>query len=250
MKTDPGAGVETRTYDAQNRLASVTDRTGAVTNIDYGDLGAPEMVERVGLGTYEFSYDDDGRLASLTLPESSTFDVHVDANGRTDGTTNPAGQSESTTLDGDDLVVAKTDHAGRTTEFERDVLGRVSSMTDPTGRTESYEYDAEDAIARVALGGLDVEMTHDGIGDLTQLVDPNGRTWRLDVQQPRGRDVGDRSVGRTTTFAYDVRDRVATATYPGGLGNVQITYDGVGDATRRLHSDGVDLGYTLDAQGC
>ncbi|RIL02349.1 MAG: hypothetical protein DCC71_16505 [Proteobacteria bacterium] len=249
-KTDPTGDTEIRDYDARNRLVSRTDRTLAVTNVTAFDaLGGPASVELVGLGSYGFDWDDDGRMAGFTLPDASAYGVHFDANGRATGTTNPAGQSESTALDGDDLVVARTDHGGRTTSFGRDVLGRVTSATDPSGRTESYAYDAEDEIAQVALGGLAIDFAHDAVGNLTQVTDPNGRAWAFAYNDRSRPTSATDPLGRVTGFAYDLRDRLAQATYPGGLGTVQVEYDGNGNATRRLHSDGLDLVYVRDAHG-
>jgi RHS repeat-associated protein len=249
MKVDPGGAVETYGYDAMNRRITRTDRTGAVTNVAWDDLGGPASVELLGRGTYQYTWSDDGRLAEIALPDASPWSLHFDASGRMTGTTNPAGQSESTALDGDDLVTSRTDHAGRTTLFGRDVLGRVVSATDPSGRTESYSYGAEDEVSRVAAGPLDVDFAHDAMGNITQAIDPNGRTWSWAWNTRSLATSATDPLGRVTSFAYDVRDRVSQATYPGGLGNVQVTYDGVGNAIRRLHSDGVDIGYTLDAHG-
>lgn len=246
---DPGGAVETWGYDAMNRRVTRTDRTGAVTTVAYDELGAPASVTLAGLGSYGFEIGDDGRLTGITLPDASAFDVHFDASGRMTGTTNPAGQSESTALDGDDLVVARTDHGGRTTSFGRDLLGRVSSATDPSGIQETYQYGPEDEVSRVAVGPLDVDFAYDAMGGMTSAVDPNGRTWSWSYDA-RGLVTSTTDpLGRATVFAYDARDRVSQATYPGGLGNVQISYDGVGNAARRLHSDGVDVGYTRDAHG-
>lgn len=250
MKVDPAGAVETRSWDAMNRLVSMTDRTGAVRNVTgFDELGGPEAVDLVGLGTYGFTWDDEGRMSGFTLPDASSWEQQLDANGRITGTTNPLGQSESTTLDGDDLVVERTDHGGRTTLFDRDVLGRVVGATDPSGVAESYAYGGEDEVTSVSTGGLDVEFVYDAIGNLTQVVDPNGRTWGFAFNNRGLATSSTDPLGRVTNFAYDVRDRVSQATYPGGLGNVQVSYDGNGIATRRLHSDGVDLAYVLDAHG-
>lgn len=250
MKVDPSGAKEMRSYDAMNRIASVTDRTGAVINVtDRDALGGPASVELVGQGTVAFEYGDDGRLAGFELPDASQWSTSFDASGRFTGITNPAGESQSAELDGDDLVVSRTDAAGEITHYEHDVLGRIASITDPSGIKTSMEFDAEDAVSRVAVGPLDVHFEHDAIGSITQVVDLNGGTWSWTYNNRGLPTAATDPLGRTTAFAYDNRDRVSMATYPGGLGNVQVTYDGVGNATRRLHSDGVDISYTLDAQG-
>src|SRR5262249_8331989 len=67
-------------FNAQNRLATVTDRNGNVTRFDYDAAGSLlRIVDPVGLET-RFTYQN-GKIRSITNPDGRATQFEVDGDG-------------------------------------------------------------------------------------------------------------------------------------------------------------------------
>lgn len=249
--TDALLHAAVQSYDDDDRVVTRTDRNGATTSYGYDDLGGVASATLSGVGTITWAWDDADQLAGMTLPDGTQLGFVADADGRLAESNNDLGQSEASLFDGDDRLVEHTDPGGRTTLFDYDEIGRVASRTEPDGKREEYAYAPTDQIAEVLLApsNLAVGFSYDVIGSMTAAVDPNGETWSFEHDaQGRIANATD-PLGNETTFTHNNRNWLSRADQPGGLGNVQLSYDGVGQVTRRLHSDGVDIVYTRDDLG-
>ena len=116
-------------HDQDNRLTTITDALGHVTTMGYAHAGcACAYGDRVtSLHTpdlapaqkWSFTYDPDGRLASVTDPLAKTEAYTYSAAG--------------------DLV-AFQDRKNRTTTFTQDQLGRPATTQDPLARRGTFAY--------------------------------------------------------------------------------------------------------------
>ena len=123
--------------------------------------------------------------------------------------------------------------------YAYDALGHVVSVTDPLGAIMRHEYDAVGReTARVDAAGGRWVTEYDAVGNAVANGRPDGRAHHDGVRRlgPAGRRapiplgaatarafdavgsvVGETdALGQTTTYGYDARDRMTSATTPAG----------------------------------
>ena len=209
---ETGVGSETRTYDALDRVKSVTR----------------------GTNTFSYDYDPNGSVTRRTYPDGTIVDATFDPLNRLNSVAS-GGQTTSYAYDvasnitqttlpsGNGYVETRTyDRAGRLVDVESKkgatTLSRFAITPDPVGnptqivrsgslsQTQTHTYDASDRLLAVCFqagtcpGASDpfIRWTYDRVGN------------RLTEQRP----------GTTTTnYSYDARDRLLAA------GSVSYTYD-------------------------
>ncbi len=195
------------TYDAEGRVRSQTDESGAVTLLEYD--AADQLVAAVNpLGERTtYTYDGIGRVVEVTRPDGVTLRTSFDAAGQ---------------------VTSRTDAAGRITRFEYDAAGRmlVTLFPDSTPSDDSdnprvrIEYDAAgQVVATIDELGRRTTFTYDATGRQTATTDP---------------------LGRTVSMQYDAAGRVASQTDP--LNRVTFySYDAAGRSTGIRFADGTSV---------
>lgn len=192
--TDPLNHITMNTYDALNRLSSVTDPNSGQINYGYNALDQMTSVKDPRNLITTYAYDALNNLNRLTSPDT----------GVTQNTYDNAGN-----------LATQLDAKGQMTTYTYDALNRV--------KTISYATDA----------GLNVVFGYDqgpnGLGRLTSAADSTGTTSYVYTVHGRlateTRLIG--GVPFVTLYGYDSAGRLASMTYPGGR---QIVYarDGLG----------------------
>ncbi|HEY1013263.1 MAG TPA: SBBP repeat-containing protein [Herpetosiphonaceae bacterium] len=114
MDTTTGAPLYQFGYDAEQRLASVTDAFSRTTALAYGD-GA----------------------VTVTAPGGEQSTLALDENGYLASLENPLGHATSFTHDQDGLLTAMQRPGQGAYAFEYDELGRLEKDTDPTGSAKT-----------------------------------------------------------------------------------------------------------------
>jgi RHS repeat-associated protein len=261
--TDPVGGIRQFTYDASQRLRTITDETGNITvTNDYDANGRVMMQTYANSATMQFAYttNANGKVteASITDQRGNVRQVSFDSLGYIASSTFPVGKSEE-----------------QTTTFTRDpVNGRLLTSTDPLSRITTYTYDASGNLASVTrLAGTPDAVTtaftyEPYFNQLSSVTDPLNHTWAVgfdsahnpvSVTDPLGHVTARafNSVGQltsvtdanshTTTFAYSGPDLLSVTD---ALGRVtSLSNDTVGrlidqvdplGALTKLDYDGAD----------
>ena len=236
-KHRPDGGVissESTTYDGQGNPLEVIDALGRITRNIYNAAGLPTKrtvaVGTADAATWDYAYDDQGRLLATT-----------DANGNvTDYAYDPATGQVASIIEPGDTADIPVDQRPRRT-FTYDAAGRLLTSSDQAGRTVAYSYDGRGRPTTTTYADGSTEVTEYGTGDVANLVtrrkDRNGiweefaydaagrqssavlnrgmpdqvtRTW---AYVPGKNQVASETVnGRTTAYQYDERGRVAVVT--------------------------------------
>lgn len=247
----------TRTYDGSDNLLTVTDPTGTSTFV-YDQLDRlTSSTDSYGKEVL-YSYDLAGNRTSLTYPADST---------------NPA-RAVAYAYDNANRLDAITDWASRVTDYTVDEAGRITQVVypngmkelrayDDAGRLQNLSYRKSDDSPLIGLGyvrdaqGNPTTVNETGtlqpslaalVPDVHYSYDADNRLTGTDEPATYTHDNNGNMTGRTkggisTTFAYDVEDRmVSQAT---GASTVQHVYDGLGNRIARV-DNGTATRYILD----
>ncbi|TDI12510.1 MAG: hypothetical protein E2P04_05470, partial [Acidobacteria bacterium] len=266
--TDENGNTSTLTYDANGNLATSTDRLGNSSAFTYDGNDRLLTVTDPLSGISSRTYDELGRLKTTTDENGNTTTRSYDALGRLISVTDPLGNTSARTYDDEGIVTSDIDPLGNTTTYSSDPLGRITQTTSPLGHVTEVSYDAmgrfattTDALSNVttlsrdarglltgvslAGGAVSTSYTRDDLGNITVITDPNGNQWESTYDSQGRRTSQTDPLGRAITLSYDNRNRVALIDFPAS--SASLTYDGVGNITRSLSSDGTDLNYMFDA---
>jgi RHS repeat-associated protein len=252
-----GSGTETYSFDALNRL---TGATRGADSFSYQYDPAGNVTKRIYPdGTVvDFTYDEDGRMATVASEDASTSYAY-DPAGHLLTTTFPAGNGH--------VETRVYDRASRLTEVENakggTVLSRFSQTLDAVGNptqvvtptsTTNYSYDSLDRLTDVCfqtscLGASDpyIRWAYDDVGNRTSETRPTGTeayTYNAADQlvSTTGSDGmtysydadGNQTAAGSRTSAYDLANRMTETT--SGSTTVNYSYDG--DGKRLLASSG------------
>lgn len=271
----------TFTYDADNRMLSMTDAMGNVTSYQYDAIGNRISTTDGNLHTIQYTYDSLNRLVQTTTPEGGVTRYTYDHVGnKTDqfqlqsgDPANGVWAHTSYQYDGDGRLTQQTDPTGTVTQYTYDALGNELSQTSAAGtsdaRTVRMEYDLDnrktadiDALgnrttyAYDAMGnrikatdplGHVAHYYYDGANQLTELVDPQGdiNTFTYDA-------AGNRTQARVylTPFTGSINDRVPPTPSPGSQDRITSDqYDRANQLISETAPDGSVTQYTYDAAG-
>lgn len=263
--------VTSYTYDAQGRLATVTDPLGHVTRYDTYDMyGHPGR-----------STDPNGIVTAMTYtPEGWPMTVTRDSTGTPSTTT--------LTYDAIGNVTQSKDADGITTTYTYDNAGRVTDITDAVGnrihytlnaagnRLKEETFDSANALKRT------VSRTYNTLSQLLTVVDAFNRTIlshnypdgydaagnpvhsadAAGIQRKRGYDALHRLISTIDNYngtdtatqntqsvsSYDASDHLEGVGDPDGL-NTIYSYNGLDDLKSVQSPDTGTTTYTYDAAG-
>ncbi len=157
-----GSGVNTRTttfnYDAQGRLASVTD---------------PLLRVR---GT---ARDAAGRLTTMTLPDGRAIGFNYDANGNVTSVTPPGRPPHNFDFTNVDLLehynAPDVGAGANVTQFAYNLDRRLDLITRPDGTTADFAYDSAGRLSAITLPNGQVQYSyHPTTGNLATVTAPDG----------------------------------------------------------------------------
>jgi RHS repeat-associated protein len=243
----------TSTYTAATRTtvsASPLNRqTTTTTNVQ----GRTVSAQTAGLHPAAFTYDNRGRLSTLTAAtgaEARTASFAYNANGFLQSITDPLQRVVSYLYDAAGRETSKTLPDGRVIQFGYDANGNLTSLT-PPGRPAHtftynavnlptaytppnvgagtnatlYSYNQDRQLTRIARpDGINVDYAYDSAGRLSTLTQPRGATT-YNYNATTGRLASIAAPGGITqTFTYD-GSLLTSETLSGPVaGSVQRTY--------------------------
>lgn len=234
------AGTESYGFDALNRLTTVT-RGSDIFSYDYDPASNLTSRTYPGQAVQTWTFDDDGRL---TNANGATYTYDPAANLLTAAT--PDGLTGRYTYDrsGRLLEVAHTTASDTLSRFSYalDAVGNRTAMTTREG-TVTYRYDTLDRLTEACwsqsscpggapaiplpclacIGGLVSRPA-------ASISPPPGESYRTYTYDPVGNRLTETSDAGTTTYGYDVADRL-TSTTPPGQGAISYTFDANGNQT-------------------
>ena len=279
-----------RTYDNAGRPTTMTDGAGGSVTYTHDNADRLTEIERTGAGAglngaLEYTYDNAGNITSRTYPDSTLVTQTFDDDGRLATVTSAsqttsfgydaAGNLTTVTLpSGNGHVAIRTfDRAGRLTTVENTKAGTVLSKftwtldaaSNPTraqttrGTTDTYdgyEYDTRNRVTASCYG------VSSGATNCTSAT--NKITYAYDKVSNRTQEVRSGNVGNTGTIdsAYNDADQLTSTTKSGvttsyaydsngnqiSAGSRTFTYD-LADRLISASSGGTTSTYGYDGNG-
>lgn len=246
-------------FNANNKLASVTDRNGNISRYQYDGVGRlTKFIDPVGLET-TLTYSQS--QVEITDPAARVTRLNLDANGNLTRVTDPDGSSRRWRYDNLNHMTGETDQLGNVESANYGFHGRVTNVVRKDGTVREYspidvqglfppEQIAADPIATPQLNPL---ATRVPLAEST-FVDVNGNVTRSKLDD-RGQivsatdNLGSLSQvirnsdnlpvevidanGNSTSFTYDNRGNVLTQSKD--LGSIErpfgtaLQFDGIND---------------------
>ncbi len=181
--TDPSGHVWRRSYNAAGQLASQTDPLGRTTSYSYDAQN--RLIDIVDPANHakRLGYTEHGQIASFTDCSGKTTTWAYDAQGKQIAQTNAAGVTTRYGYNGSQLATMTTPDGG-SSQLQHDAEGRLLSHTDPLGRKTVYHYGHAGLIAsRTQTMGdgkaLTLHYQWDKLGRLVQLTNENGAVYQF-----------------------------------------------------------------------
>ena len=289
-QTDPNAVTRTPAYDNGSRVTGVTFTTGRSHTITYDDNNNPLIITRTVGGvatgttlTYDamdrvltstdafgqavgYTYDNPGRIKTITYPGNKTLTRDYDALGRLVKLTDWATRVTIFAYDAGGRLTTRGYPNGLTQTLAYDNAGRVSSLQHNQGNTAlialNYAYDANgnptDIREKGTLGFFnpqpyDEAATFTAAGRLVNRTDAADATHAKDFSYTydnSGNMVQAASAGKSYSFTYDEDNRVLTVGFAQGAQStsIQNRYDALGRRIART-LNGAETRYVLDLTG-
>lgn len=279
--TDELGRVTRYTYDAMDRLASITPPKGAAAKSslsyafayngvtetltrgtykrvrNYNQLGQLYNQAETAAGTsivVSAKYDGLGQRTFLSHPnygKASSYgeSFAYDALGRLAAATHGDGTSASRSYTGSTVTI--TDERGKVTTQGYSAFGEpnealLSSITQPGNIVTSITHDNLGRVTAIAQGGLTRSFTFNAKGFLGSESHPE--TGTTTYTHDLAGNVLSRKVGSTAadSYAYDNRYRLKSITYGGTSLALNNTYDNGGRVTQRSFN-GATWNYNYDS---
>ena len=226
--TDALGRTTTNTYDTRGNQLTETNALGQMTTMAY-DVHGNLLARTDPLGNLvQFSYDGFGNQVKLVDARGNAESIEYDANGSLTGQTDRRGFHVTTQVDSRGLFVQKTDSLGQSSTFNWSYASVLAEATGPDGVSTQQELDATGKqVAFIDALGHRTERSYDLKGNLVKVESP---------------------LGYNTEFDYDSVDRVVRVTQPDG-GFSQTRYDAAGRVFEQEDALGNVTRYKYDAAG-
>ncbi len=248
---DPAGKRVAYAYSAAGDLASVTDRTGAVTQFRYNPGRAhylSSVIDPLGRMGLRTNYDTQGRLVKTIDALGKSVQVTYDPTHSLVTTTDQLGNP--TTLEYDDRgnVVQKTDALGGVTIYTYDANNNKLTETDPLGRMTSFEYDGNGNVIELTdPADYTTRIIYSAFGTPTAQIDPLGNVTSQTVDQHGNPLTFDAAGGYHAEFGYAAQGVMNTLALA-GVGASQFTYQN-GQPTQVTDAAGQTYNLAYDANG-
>jgi RHS repeat-associated protein len=256
-------------------LTKITDSVGREILLTYSGNSITEIRDPMGR-IVQYSYDANGRLASVTDPAGFVTRYTYDPLGRiltiTDGRgitfltneyyddggrvrrqiqANGVWQFAYTVAGGAVSKTAVTDPLGHTTAYRFNGQGYLIEQTDALGQTTMFTRDSSTNLLQATTDplGRKTTFTYDASGNITAITDAAGNATRLTYEPTFSRltELTD-ALGQKTRFVYDAKGNLLSTTDPLNQ-TTTIAYNEFGQPTSVTDPLGNRTTFAYDAQG-
>ncbi len=233
------------TYDGNGNLLTQTRQDGAVRRCAYNEAGQITAVTEYDGAVTAYAYDENHRLTSVKDPEGGVTRYAYDGQNRLISETDARGAVTSYTYDGA-CVTSMTDAEGGVWNFAYDAMNRLTSTANPLGATTARIYNAKGwCVSETDAAGNSTTYTFDPAGAVTAITDREGQKSVFTYDRMNRMLLGRDPLGNTLAYTYDANGNKLTET--DAEGNVtSYTYDVMNRQKEVTDPEGGVTVYTYD----
>ncbi len=232
---------ESYSYDAASNRTGFTDPEGGATTYGYDSDNRLTSVASAASGSFSFGYDSLSRRISLTRPNGVNVNYTYDSLSRL---LSVLDQSRKGTLDGAAYTydpagnrLSRQDYrTGTMSNFAYDAIYQLLQVTQAGQPTETYSYD--DVGNRLSSLGVS-PYSYDNSNELNSQP---GVSYSYDAN---GNLISKTDSNGTTSYSWDVENRLTSVTLPGSGGTVSYQYDPFGRRIEKISPAGTTI-YAYD----
>jgi RHS repeat-associated protein len=251
--TDPAGKSRTLSYPSGSdtiRTTTFTEKDGGVWLFTYDTRMGVLTAKTDPLGnTTTYTYDADGNMLTMIVPDGSVTAYTYDAQGNVLSMTDALSQTTAYTYNAFGQVLTATDPIGRTTTYTYDDKGNLTQSIDPLGAKTTFAYDTKGNLTSVnnALNQTS-SFTYDAADNLVFITDPTGSVTTFTYDAMGSMLTETDALGNTTRFEYDTMNRLTRTT--DAQGNVTtFTYDANGNMLTGTDANGKTTSFEYNFQG-
>ena len=254
--TPPGQPAHTFTYNTVDLATAYTPPVvaGSGATSTLYDYNADQQVTRITRpdgGVLDYSYDNAGRLSTLTIP-AGQYGYSYNAAGQRDGITAPGGLGLDYTYNGSLLTDMTWSGAiSGSVGYGYDNDFRVNTITVNSANPIAYQYDTDSLLTRAGdlmltrapqngqltgttLGSATESYTYNGFGEMSAYTGQISGANQLAFTYTRDK------LGRITEKTETIEGATTTTAY---------VYDAIGQLVEVKQNGNVTATYTYDANG-
>lgn len=218
-------------FDGLDKTVTFTSAGGRTNKRAFDSLDRAIGEQYANLLPFAFSYDDRGRLASIS--QGSGLEA----------------RAVRFTYGADGFLAEATDPLERSTGFAYDLAGRMTRQRFTDGREASFSYDANGNLATIAPPGRPAHrFMYSSTNLLTEYIPPDvgagTNSTRYDYNIDKQLTRITRPDGLVSDLGYDAAGRLSTVTVP--QGSYSYGYDDAGRVGQITDPDGGALEFDYD----
>ena len=245
------------TYNAANRVASVTDPDGRTARYTYDAANEHLLsVQEYDGRTSTYSYitgqgiTREHALSEIAYPGGTHRYYAYDARGRLASTSRDGGAEMIVFAYDDTGLVTATDALGNPSQFYFDDWGTILKGTNALGNSVLLTLDDERNLESVTdPAGHSHLFEYDSLGNLTEYRDAMGNATGFTYTADFNRlDLLTDANGNVTDYDYDASGNLTSITYADDSAE-SWSYDGLGQATTWTNRRSTPIGFTYNADG-
>jgi RHS repeat-associated protein len=265
-------------YNAQGRIAQVTEEDGQTSNYEYDATGQYLLSVTTPEGTTRYTYYDASAavgsqqaIKSVTFSDNSTLAFAYDSQGRvTQESWNNGARVTNYQYDATGGVTV-TDAIGSQSQMLFNEFGLMGRLEDPLDRLTRFQYDSNGNLTSlIAPDNTASVFTYDQKGNVLTSRNTLGQQVKFAYEPTFNQlaSVQDQK-GNPLSYSYDNKGNLTAITYADGsketfsrdaFGNVSVstnrrgqpieyTYNSQGLLTRKQYTDGTFAAFTYDGRG-
>lgn len=255
--TNPlGHEVETTSFDSANRPLTIENANDVQTTFVYDSLGRLSS-STVASGTPDaittsYTYDDNGNVLTVTLPNGVIITNSYDSAQRLTGVTDDLGNTVTYTLD-DAGNITKEEYKDNTSTLKYtlstvyDELARIIESVDANLDSTAFDYDVNSNLTTITDGNLNAtSYAFDGLDRLVSFTDALSGVTSYDLNDLDQNEGTTDPRSNTTSYSYNAFGDVTQEISP-DRGTRTYSHDKAGNVTSMTDARSIVTDYTYDA---
>lgn len=236
------------TRDAYGNIVSFSNPAGNNMSFEYNINGMQPKAQTDFAGNkYDLSYDNNGRLNQITMPDGTSKFLNYDCCVQ-NGITDQNGNIVSVARDATNRILERFYPEGWSIKTDYDQNGFVSGFTNKFGKKVRLDYNDRGKLKSVTDEEGTIKYGYDVAGRKTSITDKKGNITIFSYNQAGKLSEMTDALGNKSQFSYDQHGRMSSTTNSRQQ-TTEIIYNEKGEPTEKKVNSASLSTYQYDADG-